>query len=362
MWPEPAPRTAPRGAKVGTRLAALALLVYARGRVTGDDLARHLDVTARTVYRDIARLQQAGFPIVAAPGPGGGVMFDDSAGMEHAANSVDGVLDLLTKTGLLAGQTRPGDDGLAAIRRHLADELDDSDWQTITKARERILFDPEEWYARDRPPADFHLLRDAVIHDQQLRIRYLERDGSRVDVDHFDAYGLVWKGGFWYLLGYSNTANTVRRVRVNRILDVEPTGSTFIRPSGFTLVETWKRHLEDFGKGTKLVVLRIAREAVADFEHFNWKHDNKITKTAAHWTVEMRVDNDTWLVPLVLSYAGAVTVLEPAELRHRIQHAARATLAAHDDATPNEPHPASPPGATDDTRARAGIHRRSLSD
>lgn len=165
----------------------------------------------------------------------------------------------------------------------------------------------------------------------------------------------MWKGGFWYLFGLSHASAALRRIRVNRFSAIHPTGVTFRRPDNFDLLQSWRDDLESFGKGTTRVVLHIGGEAISEFENFNWKRENKIAKHPDHWTVEMHVDQYGGLVPLVLSYAGAVTVLEPEDLRDQIVAAAEAVISGH-----TARRPAAKPDRSarrDDVRSRAGTHR-----
>jgi predicted DNA-binding transcriptional regulator YafY len=334
-----------------TRLSALALIIYGRGRVTGEELAKKLAVNIRTVYRDIVRLQKLGFPIVSASGPSGGFTFVHDSTAETSVSTKQDLLDLFTRAGLLTSDTAT----LETIIGLASDSLNNQDLQNLQKASTRILFDPEEWYTRDRPSPDFALIRNAVIHDHRLRISFTERTGPEIIKDTFEPYGLVWKGGFWYVYGKSHQEQRYRRIRMQRLIHVIDTGEVFIRPEKFDLSKHWRDELEDFGKGKTHVVLRIDQPAILEFENFNWKRDNKITKAKDHWTVEMEVDRLEWLIPLVLSYAGEVRVLTPVELRNKIITASKAVLHVHSgsdqDLSTGNRQP-------DDTRSRAATHRR----
>jgi predicted DNA-binding transcriptional regulator YafY len=113
------------------------------------------------------------------------------------------------------------------------------------------------------------------------------------------------------------------------MIGVRKLDATFDRPKDFDLEKTWARLLDDFGRGRRLVRIRIDAPATNDFESFAWKDDQVITKYADHWIVELRLDDDEWLVPLVLSYGGLVQVLEPASLRERVVVALESALRLH---------------------------------
>lgn len=334
-----------------TRLSALALIIYGRGRATGEELATKLGVSLRTVYRDVARLQQLGFPIVSAPGPSGGFTFGSDSAAEGFVSTQQDLLDLFIRAGLLTSDTAT----LATIIGLASDSLGGRDLQNVQRASERILFDPEEWYTRDRPSPDFALIRNAVIHDHRLRISFAERTGSKIIEDTFEPYGLVWKGGFWYVYGNSHQEQRYRRIRIQRLIRAIDTGEAFIRPEKFDLIRHWRSELEDFGKGETRVVLRIDHPATLEFENFNWKRENKIIKAEDHWIVEMKVDRFEWLIPLVLSYAGEIRVLTPTEMRNKIIAASKAVLDVHSGSDGDLCKVDRQP---DDTRSRAATHRR----
>lgn len=346
----PIPRTY-GGSEHITRLSALALIIYGRGRAVGEELATKLGVSLRTVYRDVARLQQLGFPIVSSPGPSGGFTFGSDSAAEGSVSTEQDLLDLFIRAGLLTSDTAT----LAAIIDLASDSLGNRDIQNLKKASERILFDPEEWYAHDRPSADFVLIRNAVIHDHRLSISFTERTGSKIIEDRFEPYGLVWKGGFWYVYGKSHKEQRYRRIRIQRLIRVIDTGEVFIRPTKFDLIRQWRSELEGFGKGQTRVVIRIEHPATLEFENFNWKRDNRIMKAEDHWIVEMKVDRYEWLIPLVLSYAGEIRVLTPVELRNKIIAASKAVLEVH---SSSDWDPCRANLRPDDSRSRAAIHRR----
>ncbi len=332
------------------RLSAIVLILYARNNVTGEELASKLGVTLRTVYRDVARLEGLGFPIAASPGPGGGFTLDFMSAEEGGIATERDLLDVFARTGL----TAPDNATLDAVIGMAGDAITAADLQSLRNAADRILFDPEEWYRRTRPPADFGVVRHAVLNDVRLDVAFTERTGPGLIEDVFDPYGLIWKGGVWYIYGYSHRERGMRRIRVERLVRAQMSAEHFRRPKDFDLLQQWQEELESFGKGTTRVVIRIEQSVVPEFEHFNWKRENKIIRKRDHWLVEMRVDNVAWLVPLVLSYAGDVRILRPPALCDLVLAAARAVLAAHsgEHAGPSGSH-------TDDSRSRAAIHRRS---
>lgn len=328
----------------------MAMLLFGRGRITGEEFASRLGVTLRTVYRDIVGLEESGFPVAAVPGPTGGFEFDYVAAGAKGIRTEQGLIDWFCESDLLSSDQA----SFATVLDIASSALGDSDREVLGRIRDRILFDPEEWYSRERPSEKLGVIRRAVLADSVLKLRYAERTGEEVVADDFDPFGLVWKGGFWYVFGFSHNDQRFRRIRVQRIAEAHEIGEIFERPKGFDLYASWHAELESFGKGSTRVILRIGQGAIPEFENFNWKEENRIEKFTDHWIVEMMVDRYEWIMPLVLSYSGEVIILEPDGLKSKIINAARAVIAAHGEE----------PGGTiegmqvsGDTRARAGGYR-----
>ncbi|WP_305779094.1 helix-turn-helix transcriptional regulator [Nocardia nova] len=305
----------------------MALLLYAHGKATGDELAEKLDVTLRTVYRDISRLQGLGVPIKSIPGSRGGFAFDYQAVGASGLSIDHGFANLFERAGVQTSES----DGLPGeeIVKVAEASLDRDDYVALLDARNRILVDNREWYTTDEQPPHFEDIRRAVFSNSRLIITFTERAESRLEQYPFDPHGLIWKGGVWYVFGQLPTAHRFIRIRLQRIIDINETGERFDRDPDFDLLAAWDKELEDFGKGTTKIVMRIGLAAIPEFENFNWKRENKIEKHPDYWLAEMMVDRYEWLIPLVLSYAGDVTILEPEELRSTIARAAARLADAH---------------------------------
>ncbi|WP_024804369.1 YafY family protein [Nocardia sp. BMG51109] len=305
----------------------MALLLYAHGKATGDELAEKLDVNLRTVYRDISRLQNLGVPIKSIPGSRGGFTFDYQAVGASGLSIDHGFANLFERAGVQTPEPEnaPGDE----IVKVAETSLHRDDYLALLDARNRILVDNREWYTTEEKPPHFEDVRHAVFSNSRLILIYTERAESRLEQCPFDPYGIIWKGGVWYVFGQVPTTHRFIRIRLQRIVDITETGEQFDRDSDFDLLAAWDKELEDFGKGTTKVVIRIGLAAIPEFENFNWKRENKIEKHPDYWIAEMMVDRYEWLIPLALSYAGDVTILEPEALRSTIARAAERLADAH---------------------------------
>ncbi len=217
------------------RLLSLLLLLQNRGRMTAPELAAELEVSVRTVYRDVEALGAAGVPVRADRGPEGGYRL-----MEGYRTRLTGLTDAEAGSLVLAGLPGPARDlGLGAvlasaqlkIEAALPGELAGQ----ARRVRERFHLDAPAWF-RDADPVPYlEPIARAVWERRVLRTHYLRWRGEVHR--ELRPLGLVLKGGIWYLVALAEDA--VRTYRVSRFQAVAETGEEFGRPAGFDLAAYW---------------------------------------------------------------------------------------------------------------------------
>ena len=218
------------------RLLAMLLLLQARGGMSASELARELEVSVRTVFRDLDALSAAGIPVYADRGAQGGIRLLAGYRTDLTGLSSDEAQALL-----LLGIPGPLDElGLGgprgAAERKLLAALPPAARRDAERTRERLHVDPEGW---DRPPADVaHLavLTDSLFRDRRLRLSY-ERGDSRRVMRLAEPLGLVLKGGTWYLV--ARVEGDERVFRVSRVRGVQVLDERFERPPQFELSAFW---------------------------------------------------------------------------------------------------------------------------
>ncbi|WP_338780448.1 WYL domain-containing protein [Streptomyces sp. DG1A-41] len=218
------------------RLLSLLLLLQNRGRMTAPELASELEVSVRTVYRDVEALGAAGVPVCADRGPEGGYRLVDGY-----RTRLTGLTDAEAGSLFLAGMPGPARDlGLGAVlasaqlkvQAALPAELAGQ----ARRVQERFHLDAPAWFREADPVPCLEVVAAAVWEQRVLRTHYRRWRGEV----HREVrpLGLVLKGGIWYLVALSEGA--VRTYRVSRVLAVEDTGETFDRPAGFDLAAYWE--------------------------------------------------------------------------------------------------------------------------
>src|SRR5438132_11149446 len=177
------------------RLLSILLLLQAHGRMSAGNLARRLEVSRRTVYRDLDALSGAGVPLVTDRGPNGGAYLlggyrTDLTGLtetELEALLAFGGQGPAADLGFGSQLDRASRKVAAAARRESAGRL-----------RARVLIDSERWYQTARVPPHLARVQDALWLDRRVRLRY-RRSLDRVVERIVGPYGLVAKAGPWDL-------------------------------------------------------------------------------------------------------------------------------------------------------------------
>lgn len=237
------------------RLVSLVLLLRQRGRLTADALARELEVSTRTVLRDIEALSAAGVPVHAERGRHGGFALLPGFRTELTGLNHDEALALLT-----AG-SGPGfglGPALASAMRKVVDALPEGHRATVGDAAQRFLVEPETDLLSRRPvvddvaPAALVEVRRAVLSGRQLRIHYAAT-GQEPRWRTVDPIGLVTVRDRVYLLATRSGAD--RTYRLSRILAAEALPEPAQRPDRVDLVRIWRERSARFLSDDHLTVL-----------------------------------------------------------------------------------------------------------
>lgn len=301
-------------AKRMKRLIHEVLMLRRYESVTAPDIAKKLEVDTRTVYRDMEMLRKLGIAVKGAAGRDGGYAIDDSTVPDQAMVGDPEAMKLV----LLSNSGFQGAAGQVPDFSRLLDsairELPPADQALFSALSERIFVDTRDWYWRSPAQEFLPSIREAVLGCRFCRISYTERGSVEVRQGDFAPLGLVWKGGEWYAVARRDD-ESIARYRLSRMKAVELLERTFRRPSSFDLKEWWDRELERFGRGQLRVRLRASGAARDEFSRLVGKPDSTIRRGDDHVAITLYVDNWKWLVPLIVTYAHDVEVIEPRELR-----------------------------------------------
>src|SRR5215469_14244866 len=335
--------SAPGAAMKSDRLLSTILLLQSRGQLTGRELAERLEVSERTIHRDMDALSAAGVPVFALRGSRGGWKLE-----EAWRTQVPG-LDEAELHALLMAQPRiVGDPRLAAAAERalgkLMASLPGHLRERAASIRQRLYVDTTGWRGGSEDLSRLPVVQDAVARDRKLRIRYAKArykpcaaDEVVVDTETVerivDPLGLVAKGSAWYLV--ASGASGFRTYRVSRIEHAAALAIAARRPANFDLAAYWNNSTEEFRKSLRRfeAILRLESRAARTMKMW---HPTTVASDALPppstgrgepWTtLRVQFDDVEQAVFIVLSMGARVEVVGPESLKQRIDAELRAMV------------------------------------
>jgi predicted DNA-binding transcriptional regulator YafY len=307
------------------RLMSVLLLLQARGQVTERELAEQLEVSQRTIHRDLEALSAARIPVSAVRGAQGGWQLE-KGWRTHVPS-----LDEAELRALLMAQPRAlGNERMAAAAQSAMNKLmaamPESMKAQAAHMQQRLHVDPTGWRGTGEDVSMLTVVQEAVARDRKLTFEYTKADGEESSRT-VDPLGLVSKGLSWYMV--ARTAKGMRTFRVSRMRKVTVLAVQFERPARFDLAEHWKAATAELGRkraGFK-TVLSVRAEAVRRLEAWCVTREapREWAKRAGEKRVALEVDFDDEGMArfFVLGMGAAVRVMEPEGLKEWVGQQAR---------------------------------------
>jgi predicted DNA-binding transcriptional regulator YafY len=305
-----------------SRLISLLLLLQTRERMTAQELAEQLEVSVRTVYRDVESLGAAGIPVYGEAGHNGGYRLVDGyrtrlTGLtrtEAESLFLNGLPSAAADLGLSTAVTAAQHKLMAALPAEMREHA--------RRMADRFHLDAPSWYQDPDPAPHLAAVADAVWNQRSIRMRYLRwalpHENTRVVAPH----GLVLKAGRWYLVARS--AEGLRTYRIARILQVDILDEVFDREDEFDLSSYWQSYLADFaGRGPQdQAVIRLSPLGIH-------RLPNGARRTAEPdadgWTrVSLPIESIEQGVAEILRLGTDAEVLAPQHLRAAVAHTVEA--------------------------------------
>jgi predicted DNA-binding transcriptional regulator YafY len=302
------------------RLLSALLLLQAHGRMTGRALAERLEVSQRTMHRDMEALSAAGVPVTALRGPLGGWQLE-----KGWRTQVPG-LDAAELRALLMAQPRAlKEPRLAAAAERamgkLMASLPGNMREQAAAMRERLYVDANDWNPVVEDISVLPAVQDAVARDCRLSFDYTRADGesgARV----VDPLGLVVKGTTWYLV--ARTPRGMRTYRLSRMRAVTPLGISFERPAKFDLAKHWQRSVSELEekRGRYRTTLLLSPETAASLKRWCVTEPAEVAlppDSPKKWVaMEVEFESVEQALFVVLGMGVRARVLEPAALLDRV--------------------------------------------
>ncbi len=250
-----------------TRVLTVLELLQAHGRMSGPELARRVGVDGRTLRRYVASLEEIGIPVTAERGRHGGYALVPGFKLPPMAFTNDEALalalGLLAARGLgLSGVVPAVASASAKLERVMPEALK----QRVRAIDDTVALDLAKADARGADNAALVILSQAAQARQRVHLIYrTERGTSERDVD---PWGLAWRGGRWYAVGYCHLRRGLRSFRLDRVEQVHAVPASFGRPEGFDVLAHLVSSMATLSRTHAIEVLLHADIAPAQREIF----------------------------------------------------------------------------------------------
>jgi predicted DNA-binding transcriptional regulator YafY len=317
------------------RLLSIMLLLQVHRRLTSRELAARLEVSERTIHRDMEALGVAGVPVVAERGSGGGWSLPQGYSPDLPGLTGAEIVALLLP--------RPSrlmrDLGLAqaadAARLKLLAALPTTQRDDEAFVRQRIHVDAPGWQPSDEVVPLLPVVQEAIWQERRLRLAYRRGDGGQVE-RVVDPLGLVAKGNVWYLV--AAVEGELRTYRVARVVRAEIADEPCVRPPGFDLAAYWEQSGAEFRANLPRfpVVARVAPEAMQRLRYARYVRIlREGAPDAEGWvqaTIDFEVEHEA--LTYALGLGPLIEMLEPVSLRERVREQAELVATLYKQAEP----------------------------
>ncbi|WP_010275206.1 helix-turn-helix transcriptional regulator [Paenibacillus senegalensis] len=317
------------------RLMSIMILLQNRGKMTAKELAAELEVSERTILRDMDALGSSGIPVVADRGKGGGWKLLDNFRSKLSGLTIDDMKamflfppgELLEDLGLNRQALDTRQKLLASLPVHYRNEA-----QAVW---ERVYIDTSTWRSSKETVNAFKIVQRAVWESKRLTIHYEQANGEKSE-RLIEPLGLVAKGNRWYLVASRN--GELRNYRISRIRSAVLEEESFNRPANFDLAAYWRKSKDEFIQSLPTYEVQVEMDPAAYKRlRFSGKFvqaeqmapaDNGPAGSSladsspadrSNWIrTTLRFNDKQEALELILGFAGQVRVLSPETLSGEI--------------------------------------------
>ena len=287
-----------------SRLFKIVYYLLAKGQATAPELAEKLEVSVRTIYRDIDALSGADIPVYAEAGRNGGIRLMNYFVLDKAVLSDEEKQEILTA--LQSINTMQNKDNSQTVRKLSAMfKLHSENWLEVDFSR---------WGNQGTDNEKFELLKSAVIQQKCVKITYADSYGEMSErIVH--PLKMAYKSMAWYLKAYCTLKEDYRIFKLTRIIDLEVLEEGF---SGHVFPEADDKAGQDY----RTIVLCFPQSmAYRVYDEFDKTQINR--QENGDLIVSARMPEDEWLLGYLLSFGTQVEILEPAYLKKVVADTAK---------------------------------------
>lgn len=310
------------------RLLTVLLMLRHAKRLTAREMAARLEVSERTVLRDIDALATAGIPVYAERGRNGGFAL-----LPGWSTDLTGLTGAEARALLAAGSRATAESlGMApALKsglRKLLSSMPEQQQEQAAQAAARVLVRSEGFLSDSEDTPALGAVQEAVFANRRLRFRYRSGHTGNGSTRTVDPQGLVNAGGVWYLI--ATHRKDERTFRISRMSDPVVLPDPSQRPTSFNLDEVWQRRRSEFRQGGRLAVdVNVAAHRRPSLVHKALALRSEEPGTGGWLRLGLDFGDRDHAVAVLWSMAADIEVLRPVSLRRDVAELAKSVLAAH---------------------------------
>lgn len=294
------------------RIITIIMVLLQREKISGKELAEKLDVSLRTIYRDIQVIEGAGIPIITYQGSAGGISILKNYKISKGLFTKEDVIVLLKGLNLLSSPVLKESENSITLEK-IKSFLSEQEIDEVTNNLNQLIVDLSPWFSKQNIDNKLSLIRLALKEQLLLSFDYLSvrnKQASRL----IEPYKLIFKEKEWYLQAFCLTKNDFRLFKLSKMSNISKTNTKFIKqtpPEVFSLFQTdMKKKIFKI----KLLIDESLLERILDF-----CDEKDIKKLNGHqYLVDFDFIDDDYSYGILLSLGHKCICLEPEHIRHKL--------------------------------------------
>ena len=294
------------------RIITIIMVLLQREKITGKELAEKLNVSLRTIYRDIQVIEGAGIPIITYQGSDGGISILKNYKISKGLFTKEDVIVLLKGLNLLSSPVLKESENLRTLEK-IKSFLSEQELDEVTNNLNQLIVDLSPWFSKQNIDNKISIIRLAVKEQLLLSFDYLSirnKQATRL----IEPYKLIFKEKEWYLQAFCLTKNDFRVFKLSKMSNLRETNTKFIRqttPEAFSLFQTeMKKKIFKI----KLLIDESLLERILDF--CDEKDIKKLNEQ--QYLVNFDFIDDDYSYGILLGLGHQCICLEPEHIRHEL--------------------------------------------
>ena len=303
------------------RLLAIVMILLSKESVVGKELAERFDVSLRTIYRDIASINEAGIPIITSPGVGGGIAMMKSYKVTKGIFTRSDLASMMMGLGFASSAF--SHEEIAHTLAKIASMVPKEHEQEIGFRANQIMFDAADWIGGYNLRPKLEQIRAALDGRKRLTFQYWNRQGEKT-LREVEPHQLLLKANRWYLQGFCVRKQDFRLFNISRMAEIATQEGTFtpraIPPAFTAFTDAMSKKTSPI----ELIVRASAMNRMLDY----CREDSIMPVDDAHYRVSLDFIQDDYGYGILMSFGADCVCINPIHVREELTRRLKQALHA----------------------------------